>query len=67
MADFIFTFYASDIFTAKKFVDKLFSRHSNLIKEYFLFETLMLIRKQGLKIPQIKISLTISNIFFSFY
>jgi DNA-binding Lrp family transcriptional regulator len=54
MADFIFTFYAPDIINAKKFVDKLFSRHTNHIKEYFLLETLMPIRKQGLKNPQIK-------------
>lgn len=54
IADFIFTFYAPDILTAKKFVNKLFERHSNHIKEYFLIETLVQMRKQGIKNPQIK-------------
>jgi len=54
IADFIFTFYAPDIISAKRFVNKLFSRHSTHIKEYFILETLLPIRKQGLKNPQLK-------------
>jgi len=54
IADFIFTFYAPDIISAKRFVNKLFSRHSTHIKECFILETLLPIRKQGLKNPQLK-------------
>jgi len=51
IADFIFTFYTPDIISAKKFVALLFTRHSNFIKEYFLLETLVQMRKQGIKNP----------------
>jgi len=54
IADFIFTFYAPDIISAKKFVSKLFSRHNTHIKECFILETLLPIRIQGFKNPQIK-------------
>lgn len=52
-SDFIFTFYAPDIVNAKKFVNQLFSRHSNYIKEYTLLETMVHLRKQGIKNPHI--------------
>jgi DNA-binding Lrp family transcriptional regulator len=54
MADFIFTFYAPNIITAKKFVGLLFSKHTNYIQDYFLLETLFPIRKNGIKNPQMK-------------
>ena len=54
ITDFIFIFYAHDIISAKKFVSKLFSRHNTYIKKYFILETLLPIRKQGFKNPQMK-------------
>jgi Lrp/AsnC family transcriptional regulator, leucine-responsive regulatory protein len=54
ISDFIFTFYAPTLVSAKKFVNQLFERHTNYIKEYFLLETLVHLRKQGLKNPQLK-------------
>lgn len=54
ICDFIFTFYAPDLITAKKFVESLFKRHSGHIKHYYLLETMVHMRKQGLKNPQMK-------------
>jgi DNA-binding Lrp family transcriptional regulator len=54
ISDWIFTFYAPDLISAKKFVDGAFKRYSKYILEYNLIETLFPIRKQGLKNPQIK-------------
>jgi DNA-binding Lrp family transcriptional regulator len=54
ICDFIFTFYAPDLISAKKFVESLFKRHSDHIKHYYLLETMVHMRKQGLKNPQMK-------------
>ena len=54
ICDFIFTFYAPDLVTAKKFIESLFRRHYDHIKEYHLLETLVHMRKQGLKNPRMK-------------
>ena len=54
MFDWIITFYAPNLVSAKKFVESLFNRRSKYIKEFFLLETLYPVRKQGLKNPQIK-------------
>jgi len=54
ISDWIFTFYAPDLISAKKFVDGAFKRYSKYILQYNLIETLFPIRKQGLKNPQIK-------------
>lgn len=53
-ADLVFTFYAKDLISAKKFVECSFKRHSKYIQEYYLVETLFPIRKQGLKNPRIQ-------------
>jgi len=52
--DFVFTFYAPDLVTAKKFVNQLFKRHANFILEFSLLETMVQLRKYGLKNPKIK-------------
>jgi Lrp/AsnC family leucine-responsive transcriptional regulator len=52
--DYIFTFYASDIIGAKKFVQEISSRFGKYIDNYLLLETLFPIRKQGIKNPQLK-------------
>jgi len=54
ITDWILTFYAPDIISAKKFVDETFSRFSKYLQEYNIVETLVPVRKQGLKNPQIK-------------
>jgi DNA-binding Lrp family transcriptional regulator len=54
MYDWVITFYAPYLVTAKKFVDMLFNRRSDYIKEYFLLETIVPIRKNGIKNPRIK-------------
>ncbi len=54
ICDFVFTFYAKDIVTAKKFVGLLFERHSIHIKNYYILETLVHMRKQGLNNPNMK-------------
>jgi DNA-binding Lrp family transcriptional regulator len=54
ICDFIFTFYAPDIISAKKFLELSFARLNKYIKEYTLIETLFPIHKQGLKNPMIK-------------
>ena len=53
-ADLVFTFYAKDLISAKKFVERSFKRHSKYLREYYLLETLFPVRKQGLKNPCIK-------------
>jgi Lrp/AsnC family transcriptional regulator len=53
IADWVLTFYASDIVSAKKFVDLTFNRMSKYIQEYSIVETLVTVRKMGLKNPQI--------------
>jgi DNA-binding Lrp family transcriptional regulator len=52
--DWVFTFYAPDLVSAKKFIALTFERFNKYLKEYFILETLVPIRKQGLKNPQIK-------------
>ncbi len=54
ITDWIFTFYAPDIISAKKFVDETFKKFSKYLQEYNIIETLVPIRKQGLKNPRIK-------------
>jgi DNA-binding Lrp family transcriptional regulator len=52
--DWILSFYAPDLVTAKKFVDETFAKFSKYLQEYTLVETLVPVRKQGLKNPRIK-------------
>ena len=54
ISDWVFTFYAPDILSAKKFAEKTFNKFSKYIQEYSILETLVPIRKQGLKNPQIE-------------
>jgi DNA-binding Lrp family transcriptional regulator len=54
ITDWIFTFYAPDIISAKKFVDETFARFSKYLQEYNILETLVPVRKQGLKNPRMK-------------
>jgi len=54
MSDLVFTFYAPDIISAKKFIQQSFERHNKYLSEYFILETLFPVRKQGLKNPRIK-------------
>jgi DNA-binding Lrp family transcriptional regulator len=52
--DWILTFYAPDLVSAKKFVEETFARFSKYLQEYTLIETLGPVRKHGLKNPRIK-------------
>ena len=52
--DAVMTFYAPDLMTAKKFIDRLFGRLGKYFQEYQLLETLFPVRKNGFKNPQIK-------------
>jgi DNA-binding Lrp family transcriptional regulator len=54
ISDWIFTFYAPDIISAKRFVEHTIQRFGKYIQEYNLIETLIPIRKQGFKNPQMK-------------
>lgn len=54
VSDWIITFYAPDIQSAKKFVDETFARFSKYLKEYNIIETLVSVRKLGFKNPRIK-------------
>lgn len=51
MYDWIITFYASTLVSAKKFVDGTIVRLGKYLQESLLIETLAPIRKQGLKKP----------------
>jgi len=53
-SDWIITFYAPNIQSAKKFVDETFRRFSKYLQEYNIIETLVPVRKQGLKNPRMK-------------
>jgi DNA-binding Lrp family transcriptional regulator len=53
-SDWIFTFYAPDLISAKRFIDETFKRFSKFLQEYTLIETLLPVRKNGLKNPRIK-------------
>ena len=48
------TFYAKDIISAKKLLNEIFKRIGKYFEEYVLLETLLPIRKQGLKNPKMK-------------
>jgi DNA-binding Lrp family transcriptional regulator len=48
------TFYAKDIISAKKLLNEIFKRIGKYFEEYVLLETLLPIRKQGLKNPNMK-------------
>lgn len=52
--DFVFTFCATDIISAKKFVQDITLRFGQYIGDYLLLETLFPIRKQGHKNPNIE-------------
>jgi len=52
--DWIITFYAPNLVTAKNFLAAVSKQVSEFIKEYHLLETLFPVRKQGFKNPQIK-------------
>jgi DNA-binding Lrp family transcriptional regulator len=52
--DWIITFYAPDLISAKRFVEQTFKRFSKYLQEYTIVETLVPIRKHGLKNPQMK-------------
>jgi DNA-binding Lrp family transcriptional regulator len=54
ISDWILTFYAPDIISAKRFVEHTIQRFNKYIQEYFLIETLVSIRKHGFKNPQMK-------------
>lgn len=54
ICDIILTFYAPDVITAKRFLNLSFHRLKKFVKEYSLIETLIPLRKQGLKNPKIK-------------
>ncbi len=53
ICDIILTFYASDVITAKRFLNLSFNRLKKFVKDYTLIETLFPIRKQGFKNPKI--------------
>lgn len=52
--DNVATFYAKDLVSAKNLVNKMFKRIGKYFEEYLLLETLIPIRKQGIKNPQMK-------------
>ena len=52
--DVVVTFYAIDLVNAKKFCQIAFKKLEKHIGDYILLETLIPMRKQGLKNPQIK-------------
>jgi DNA-binding Lrp family transcriptional regulator len=52
--DVVLTFYAVDLVNAKKFIQIAFKKLEKYIGDYLLLETLVPIRKQGIKNPQIK-------------
>jgi Lrp/AsnC family leucine-responsive transcriptional regulator len=52
-SDWIFTFYAPDLISAKMFVNETFKRFSKFLQEYTFIETLLPVRKNGLKNPRI--------------
>lgn len=53
-ADWILTFYAPDLVTAKKFVDATFERFNQYLQGFDLIETLVSVRKNGIKNPRMK-------------
>ena len=54
MCDWVMTFYAVDIYAAKKFTQAIFNRLNYYVEEYTIIETLFPVRKQGMKNPHLK-------------
>ncbi len=52
-SDWIITLYAPDLISAKRFVNETFKRFHKYLQEYTLIETLLPVRKNGLKNPRI--------------
>ena len=52
--DGVVTFYAPNLVTAKKLIQNISKNLDKLLAEYLLLETLIPIRKVGLKNPQMK-------------
>jgi DNA-binding Lrp family transcriptional regulator len=52
--DGVATFYTKDLLSAKRLVDEMFIRIGKYFNDYLLFETLVPIRKQGIKNPKLK-------------
>lgn len=52
--DVVVTFYAPNLIEAKDFIQKIYKRVGKYFGEYLLLETLVPIRKNGLKNPQNK-------------
>lgn len=50
--DVVMTFYAPNLLAAKEFITKIYDRVGKYFGEYLLLETLLPIRKNGLKNPQ---------------
>jgi Lrp/AsnC family leucine-responsive transcriptional regulator len=53
-SDWVFTFYAPDIIAAKKFIEHTFVRFNKFLQEYTILETLVPVRKNGLKNPHLE-------------
>lgn len=53
-ADWVMTFYATDLVAAKMFVEKTFRRLGDYIQDFSILESIASIRKMGLKNPQMK-------------
>jgi DNA-binding Lrp family transcriptional regulator len=52
--DFIISFTAPDTLTMKKFCDRLINMHGNFISDYKIHQTIVPIRKYGIKNPIVK-------------
>jgi DNA-binding Lrp family transcriptional regulator len=52
--DNVATFYAKDLVSAKKLVNEMFKKIGKYFDDYLLLETMISIRKQGIKNPQLK-------------
>lgn len=50
----VVTFYAKDLVSAKKLINQMLKKLGKYYEDYFLLETIIPVRKQGLKNPQIK-------------
>ena len=53
-SDWILTFYAPNLVSAKKFVDQTFKRFSKYFQGFDVLEILVSVRKQGIKNPRIR-------------
>ncbi len=54
VSDWVLTFYAPDIITAKRYVEHTFARFNKYLQEYTILETLVTVRKKKLKNPELK-------------